>query len=224
LLAGWLQAEGLKLNKGEEGVKRNKLGSVAAPLFIVISGPSGVGKDAVLDAMKRMRYPLYFAVTATTRPQRQGETDGVDYHFVSNAEFKRMIEKGELLEWANVYGNLYGVPRHQVQQALAEGLDVVVKVDVQGAATIKNIFPEAVFIFVAPPSMSDLEERLRQRKTESGVDLELRMKAAHEEMGSLPLFNYVVVNHENQVDLTVSQIESIVTAEKCRVRAKSIEI
>jgi guanylate kinase len=224
LLAGWLQAEGLKLSKGEEGVKRNKLGSAANPLFIVISGPSGVGKDAVLDAMKRMRYPLYFAVTATTRPQRQGETDGVDYHFVSKAEFERMREKGELLEWANVYGNLYGVPRHQVQQALAEGLDVVVKVDVQGAATIKNVLPEAVFIFVAPPSMSDLEERLRQRKTESGVDLELRMKAAHEEMDSLPLFNYVVVNHENQVDLTVSQIESIVTAEKCRVKARSIEI
>jgi len=205
-------------------VKRNKPGSVANPLFVVISGPSGVGKDAVLDAMRRVRYPFYFAVTATTRPQRQGETDGVDYHFVSKSEFDRMIEKGELLEWANVYGNLYGVPRHQVQQALAEGLDVVVKVDVQGAATIKNVFPEAVFIFVAPPSMSDLEERLRQRKTESGVDLELRTKAAHKEMGSLPLFDYVVVNHEDQVELAVSQIESIVTAEKCRVKARSIEI
>lgn len=224
MLAGWLQAGGLKLNKREEEVKRNKLGSGANPLLIVISGPSGVGKDAVLDAMRRMRYPLYFAVTATTRPQRQGETDGVDYHFVSKSEFDRMIEKGELLEWANVYGNLYGVPRHQVQQALAEGLDVVVKVDVQGAATIKNILPETVFIFVAPPSMSDLEERLRQRKTESGVDLELRMKAAHKEMGSLPLFNYVVVNHEDQVELTVSQIESIVTAEKCRGKPRHIEL
>jgi len=205
-------------------VKRSRLGSGANPLFIVISGPSGVGKDAVLDAMRRVRYPLYFAVTATTRAQRQGETDGVDYHFVSRSEFDRMIEKRELLEWANVYGNLYGVPRQQVQQALAEGLDVVAKVDVQGTATIKNVLPEAVFIFVAPPSMSDLEERLRQRKTESGVDLELRMKAAREEMGSLPLFDYVVVNHENRVELAVSQIESIITAEKCRVKARSIEI
>jgi len=205
-------------------VKRNKPGSGATPLFIVISGPSGVGKDAVLDAMRRMRYPLNFAVTATTRPQRQGETDGVDYHFVSKSEFDRMIEKRELLEWANVYGNLYGVPKRQVQESLAEGLDVVVKVDVQGAATIKNILPEAVFIFVAPPSMNDLEKRLKQRKTESGVDLELRMKAAQEEMGSLPLFDYVVVNHEGQVELAVSQIESIVTAEKCRVKARSIEI
>ncbi len=205
-------------------MKRNKPGSGATPLFIVISGPSGVGKDAVLDAMRRMRYPLNFAVTATTRPQRQGETDGVDYHFVSKSEFDRMIEKRELLEWANVYGNLYGVPKRQVQESLAEGLDVVVKVDVQGAATIKNILPEAVFIFVAPPSMNDLEKRLKQRKTESGVDLELRMKAAQEEMGSLPLFDYVVVNHEGQVELAVSQIESIVTAEKCRVKARSIEI
>jgi len=212
------------VDKREEGVKRNKPGSGGTPLFIVISGPSGVGKDAVLDAMRRMRYPLYFAVTATTRPQRQGETDGGDYHFVSKSEFDRMIEKRELLEWANVYGNLYGVPKRQVQESLAEGLDVVVKVDVQGAATIKNTLPEAVFIFVAPPSMSDLEKRLKQRKTESGVDLELRMKAAQEEMGSLPLFDYVVVNHEGRVELAVSQIESIVAAEKCRVKARSIEI
>lgn len=205
-------------------MKRNKLGSGANPLLIVISGPSGVGKDAVLDAMRRMRYPLYFAVTATTRPQRRGETAGRDYHFVSRSEFDRMMERRELLEWANVYGNLYGVPKRQVQQALAEGRDVVVKVDVQGAATIKNILPEAVFIFVAPPSMSDLEERLKQRKTESGVDLELRMKTAQEEMGSLPLFDYVVVNHEGRVELAVSQIESIVTAEKCRVKARHIEL
>ncbi len=205
-------------------MKRNKLGSGGNPLFIVITGPSGVGKDAVIDAMKEVRYPLYFAVTATTRPQRRGETDGRDYHFVSKSEFDRMIEKGELMEWANVYGNLYGVPKRQVQQALAEGLDVVVKVDVQGAATIKNVLPEAVFIFVAPPSMSDLEGRLRQRKTESGVDLELRKKAAQEEMRSLTLFDYVVVNHEGQVELAVSQIESIITAEKCRVKARHIEL
>lgn len=205
-------------------MKRNKLGSGANPLLIVISGPSGVGKDAVLNAMRSVTYPLYFAVTATTRPQRRGETAGRDYHFVSRSEFDRMMERRELLEWANVYGNLYGVPKRQVQQALAEGRDVVVKVDVQGAATIKNILPEAVFIFVAPPSMSDLEERLKQRKTESGVDLELRMKTAQEEMGSLPLFDYVVVNHEGQVELAVSQIESIVTAEKCRVKARRIEL
>lgn len=205
-------------------MKRNKLGSGANPLLIVISGPSGVGKDAVLDAMRRMRYPLYFAVTATTRPQRRGETAGRDYHFVSRSEFEQMVERRELLEWANVYGNLYGVPKRQVQQALAEGRDVVVKVDVQGAATIKNILSETVFIFVAPPSMSDLEERLKQRKTESGVDLELRMKTAQEEMGSLPLFDYVVVNHEGRVELAVSQIESIITAEKCRVKPRRIEL
>jgi guanylate kinase len=194
------------------------------PLLVVISGPSGVGKDAVLDGMRCLSLPLHFAVTATTRGKRQGEREGEDYHFVSESEFRRMIEQNELVEWANVYGNLYGVPRHEIRRGWAKGLDVVAKVDVQGAASIKKIIPEAVFIFVAPPSMSELKERLGQRKTESGVDLELRMKAAEAEMRTLPLFDYVVVNREGQVETAVSEIESIITAEKCRVRARSIEI
>lgn len=194
------------------------------PLLIVISGPSGVGKDAILNGMRVLQQPLHFAVTATTRPQRPGETDGTDYHFVTADRFREMISGGELVEWANVYGNLYGVPKRQVDQALAEGLDVVVKVDVQGAASIKEIVPEAVFIFVAPPSMEDLEERLRQRKTESGIDLNLRTKAAEEEMTSLPMFDYVVVNRDGKLEVAVSQISAIITAEKCRVEARSIEI
>jgi guanylate kinase len=194
------------------------------PLLIVISGPSGVGKDAILNGMRVLQQPLHFAVTATTRPQRPGETDGTDYHFVTADRFREMISGGELVEWANVYGNLYGVPKRQVDQALAEGLDVVVKVDVQGAASIKEIVPEAVFIFVAPPSMEDLEERLRQRKTESGIDLNLRTKAAEEEMTSLPMFDYVVVNRDGKLEVAVSQISAIITAEKCRVKARSIEI
>jgi guanylate kinase len=194
--------------------------SKANPLLIVLSGPSGVGKDAVLNGMKRRRYPLYFAVTATTRPRRERERDGVDYYFVSRADFEKMIERKELLEWANVYGNLYGVPKRQIKEALAKGQDAVVKVDVQGAAAIKKLVPQAVFIFLAPPSMSDLESRLRQRKTESGVDLELRMKAAQEEMKQLPMFDYVVVNRKNGIDAAISQIEAIITAEKCRVNQR----
>ena len=194
------------------------------PLLIVISGPSGVGKDAVIDGMRCLSLPLHFAVTATTRGKRHGECEGEDYHFVSESEFERMMEENELVEWANVYGNLYGVPRHEVRQGRAKGLDVVVKVDVQGAASIKKIIPEAVFIFIAPPSMSELKERLGQRKTESGVDLELRMKAAEAEMRTLPLFDYVVVNREGEVETAVSEIESIITAEKCRVKARVIEI
>jgi guanylate kinase len=197
--------------------------SKANPLLIVLSGPSGVGKDAVLNGIKRRRYPLYYAVTATTRPRRERERDGVDYHFVSRADFEKMIERNELLEWANVYGNLYGVPKRQIREALSRGQDAVVKVDVQGAATIKRIVPQAVFIFLAPPSMNDLENRLRQRKTESGVDLELRMKAAQEEMKQLPMFDYIVVNHKDGIEVAISQIEAIITAEKCRVNQRLTE-
>ena len=198
--------------------------NVGGPLLVVISGPSGVGKDALIEGMKMSALQLQFAVTVTTRPQRQGETAGRDYNFVSKTEFENMIEKDELLEWANVYGNYYGVPKQELRRSLNDGLVAVVKVDVQGAATIKGIIPDAVMIFVSAPSMNDLEQRLRRRKTESGVDLDLRTQAAKEEMKRLPLFDYVVVNHDDEVELAVSQIEAIITAERCRVKARSIEI
>ena len=193
------------------------------PLLIVLSGPSGVGKDAVLEGFKKRNYPMHYAVTATTRPRRKKETDGVDYHFVSKAEFENMIEKGELLEWANVYGNLYGVPKSELLQAMDKGKDMIVKVDVQGAASIKKTVPEAVFIFLAPPSMEDLNKRLEQRKTESSIDLEVRIKAAEKEMNSLSMFDYVVVNHKDGIKQAISQIASIITAEKCRVKPRTIE-
>jgi guanylate kinase len=195
----------------------------ANPLLIVLSGPSGVGKDVVLEGFKKRDFPMHYAVTATTRPRRKKETDGVDYHFVSKAEFENMIEKGELLEWANVYGNLYGVPKSELRQAMDKGKDVIVKVDVQGAASIKKTVPQAVFIFLAPPSMEDLNKRLEQRKTESSIDLEVRIKAAEKEMNSLSMFDYVVVNHKDGIGQAISQIESIITAEKCRVKPRTIE-
>ncbi len=199
------------------------MGSAENPLLIVLSGPSGVGKDAVLNGMKKKEHALHYAVTATTRPRRQGERDGLEYHFVSEADFRRMIEKNELLEWANVYGNLYGVPKREVQQALVRGQDVMVKVDVQGAASIKKVAPQAVFIFLAPPSMGELKQRLRRRKTESSIDLGLRIKAAQEEMNSLHMFDYVVVNHEDGLAQAVSHIESIIAAEKCRVKPRVVK-
>ncbi|MBT9163788.1 MAG: Guanylate kinase [Chloroflexi bacterium] len=192
--------------------------SSTTPLLIVVSGPSGVGKDALLCQMKDLGYPYFFAVTATTRPQRPGETDGVDYHFITEAKFTDMIEKGELLEWANVYGNLYGIPKKPVEQALVEGKDVIVRIDVQGAATIKRIAPHASLIFVSPPSMEELQRRLRERKTESPADLELRLKIAQREMETLPSFDYVVVSQKDGMDVAISQIEAIITAEKCRRR------
>ncbi|MBE9501183.1 MAG: guanylate kinase [Chloroflexi bacterium] len=193
-------------------------------MLIVLSGPSGVGKDMVLTRMKELRRPLHYTVTTTTRPQRETEKNGIDYHFLSPAKFEEMIAKGELLEWAKVYGHYYGVPREQVKQALERGLDVIIKVDVQGAATIKRAAPQALLIFLTPPSMEELEERLRQRKTESGIDLKLRLETASEEMKHLPLFDHVVVNRQNQVDLAVAEINAIIRAEKCRVNPRVVEL
>jgi len=174
--------------------------------------------------MKELKCPLHYTVTATTRPQRQGESDGIDYYFLSPRRFEEMVENGELLEWARVYGHWYGVPREQVKQALEKGLDVIIKTDVQGAATIKEVAPQALLIFLASPSMEELEERLRKRKTESTIDLSLRIETAREEMKRLPLFDYVMVNRQGEVDLAVAQIDAIIAAEKCRVNPRAVEL
>ncbi len=194
------------------------------PLLIVLSGPSGVGKDATLKRMKELGYPFHFVVTVTTRPKRPGEVEGVDYHFISMEEFQRMLESGELLEHANVYGNYYGVPKQDVREALARGEDVLLRIDVQGAATIKKVVPDGVFIFLAPPSMEELIRRLRRRKTESPERLERRIRIAREEMKALPNYDYVVINRDGRLDETVKQIAAIITAEKCRVHRRRIEL
>lgn len=194
------------------------------PLLVILSGPSGVGKDALLTKLKKSGRPYYFIVTVTTRPHRPGEKEGVPYHFVTPEEFQGMIERGELLEWATVYGNLYGTPKRQVKEALARGQDVILKVDVQGAATIKGIAPNAVFIFLAPPSMEELIERLKQRNTESPQTLQARLEAARREMEQLPMFDYVVVNPRDRADKAAAQIEAIISAEKCRVSPRAIRL
>ncbi|MBT4512842.1 MAG: guanylate kinase [Chloroflexi bacterium] len=185
-------------------------------VLVVISGCSGVGKDAILVRMKELGLSYFYAVTATSRPKRPGEIDGVDYHFINKPAFEKMMENGEFLEWANVYGNLYGVPKRTVREAMAEGKDAIVKVDIQGAATIKNIMPEAITIFIAPPSLEELQRRLVKRKTESGTDLELRLETAQKEMESIPLFDYVVVSHNNAIDQAIADIEAIIVAGKRR--------
>ena len=194
------------------------------PLVIVVSGPSGAGKDAVLTKMKELGYPLEYIVTVTTRARRANERDNVDYHFVSEERFQEMIENKELLEWANVYGNWYGVPNEPVKQALEKGQDIIIKVDIQGAATVKKILPQAVLIFVIPSSMEELATRLKQRHTESPCDLASRIKAAREEIKQLSLFDYIVVNKQDEIALAVSDIESIITAEKCRVTPREITL
>ncbi len=194
------------------------------PLLIVISGPSGAGKDAVLTKMKELGCPLEYVVTATTRPQRDKERNNVDYHFISKEGFQEMIERKELLEWANVYSNWYGVPKEPVKQALDKGQDIIVKVDIQGAATIKKILPQAVFIFLVPPSREELVLRLKQRHTESPFDLALRTKTAEGEIKQLSLFDYIVVNKRDEIDQAVAEIEAIITAEKCRVSPREITL
>ena len=187
---------------------------------MVLSGPSGVGKDAVLGEVRRRGFPCHDVVTATTRPQREGEGDGVDYYFLTDAKFQEMKERGELLEWAEVYGHWYGVRKSQVEGPLSQGQDVIMKMDIQGAATIKRLFPNSVLIFIAPPSFEELARRLRQRKTESGIDLEVRLRTAKEEMKSLPLFDYIVVNEADKLGIVVSEIQAIITAERRKVESE----
>jgi guanylate kinase len=200
------------------------LPSTAKPLLIVLSGLSGVGKDAILNGLRKSSYPLEFITTVTTRTRRANERDGVHYHFISSHKFQEMVDRDELLEWANVYGNWYGVPREPVRQALDSKKDVIVKVDVQGAATIKKILPQAVYIFLAPPSMEELVLRLKQRRTESPSDLELRIKTAEAEMEKLPLFDYIVINRQGEIDRAVADIKAIITAEKCRVVPRELAL
>ena len=198
--------------------------SGSRPLLVVLSGPSGVGKDAVLARMKKLGRPFYYVVTATTRPKRAGERNGVDYHFLSLKEFQQMMDKHQFLEWANVYGNYYGVQKGEITSALSKGLDVIVKVDVQGAATIKEILPQAIFIFLMPPSGEELEKRLRKRRSESSEELAMRLERAEEETKSLPIFDYVITSHQNKLDEVVSQIDTIVAAEKRRVKPRIVKL
>lgn len=192
------------------------------PLLVVLSGPSGAGKDAVISRMKEMGVPFHYVVTVTTRPKRPGENHGIDYLFLTNEEFAQLRSEGGLLETAEVYGYWYGVPRSQVTEALREGQDVILKIDVQGAATIKELIPEAVLVFLTLPSTEEYERRLRQRKTESEDALKLRLSRVLDEMKSLPMFDYIVVNNQGELDSAVSQITAIVTAEKCRVDPSGI--
>ncbi len=196
----------------------------AKPVLIILSGPSGVGKDAVLNRMRELHFQLYYVTTLTTRPKRAGERDGREYHFITPEKFRGMIENNQLLEWAEVYGNLYGVPGEPVRQALEQGQDVIVKVDIQGAFTIKKLQPRAISIFLTPPSTEELLKRLNKRRTESTADLELRLKTAEEEMKQLPLFDYVVVNKVGEIDRAVSEIKAIIANEKQRKSRREIKL
>ncbi|OGO68311.1 MAG: guanylate kinase [Chloroflexi bacterium RBG_19FT_COMBO_62_14] len=194
------------------------------PLLIVISGPSGVGKDTVLQRMMERQLPFHFVVTATTRAIRPNEVDGKDYIFVTRDQFAEMIEQGELLEHAFVYNDYKGIPRQQVQQALASGRDVVMRLDVQGAETIRKLFPEALLIFLTTQSEVELVERLRLRRTEEPENLKLRIATARQELKRVDIFDYLVVNPDQRLDNTVDTIMAIINAEHYRTHPRVVQL
>jgi guanylate kinase len=193
-------------------------------LLVVLTGPSGVGKDVTLQRMKERDIPFHYVVTATTRARRPGEVEGLHYHFKSREEFQRMLSENALIEHAEVYGNYYGIPREEVIGPLKQGHDVIMKPDVQGARTMRQIEPEAVYIFLAPPSMEELASRLYHRKTEDPQEFARRLSVAREEMHALSDFDYVVVNKNGELDDTVDAIEAIIQAEKRRVRPRRLRL
>jgi guanylate kinase len=192
------------------------------PMLVVLSGPSGVGKDTLLKRLKERGHDFAFVVTMTTRPMRQGEIEGVDYLFVSKSIFADMMQADELLEHSLVYGDYKGIPKQQVRDAIKSGKDVLMRIDVQGAAKIRKIVPNVVTIFLAPESEMELERRLAERKTETLENLKIRIATAREEMKRIHEFDYVVVNRANHQDQAVDQIVAIITAERCKVHREPI--
>jgi guanylate kinase len=194
------------------------------PLLIVISGPSGAGKDTVMQCMKERGMPFHFIVTATTRPRRANEVNGKDYFFVSKEEFARMIEEDELIEYAVVYGDYKGIPKQQVRDALSSGKDVVMRVDVQGAETVRKLVPNAILIFMTVDNEQELERRLRERKTETAEELALRIATARKELQRVDDFDYVVVNADDHLDQAVDTIQAIITSEHQRVKQGKVTL
>lgn len=194
------------------------------PVVAVLSGPSGVGKDSVIRRMSELGYAFEFVVTATDRPPRPGERHGIDYYFVTRSEFERLISENEFFEYALVYGQYKGVPKFQVREALKSGRDVIMRLDVQGAATIRRQVPQVLTVFLAPPSPDVLLSRLRRRGGDSEEQLQKRLDVALSEMRRIYEFDYVVVNYENKLDDAAHQVAAIMQAEKLRSDRTAIAV
>jgi guanylate kinase len=199
------------------------LGTARGRVFI-LTGPSGVGKDTVTNALKAGQFPLSFCVTATTRPPRSGEHNGVHYFFYSADEFERMRAADELLEWAQVHENMYGIPRWQVRDGLRRGQDIMITVDVQGGETLRRKLPGAVFIFLAPPSLEELRARLTIRGTENLEQIDKRLQTAVRELEYWKRYDYLVRNYNDRVDEAVEQVQSIIMAERLRVNPRFVTL
>ena len=198
--------------------------STGSPVLLVLSGPSGVGKDTVLARLGNRCPQIHRAVTATTRSPRPGEVEGVNHYFLGEARFQELLAKGELLERARVYGRWYGVPKAPIREALARGQDVVVRTDVQGAASICRLVAGAVSIFLQAPSWEEQERRLRQRSTESGPELALRLETAHHELEQAAWFDYVVVNPTGDPEASAARIAEILESERSRDSREEVRI
>lgn len=194
------------------------------PLLIVISGPSGVGKDTVVQRMKELGLPFHFVITATTRIQRSNEVDGVDYFFVTHDQFADMIEHDELIEYAIVYNDYKGIPKQQVRKALASGQDVVMRLDVQGAETIRGLYPGALLIFLSTRDEQELIDRLKSRQTETPEGLKLRIATARQELKRVDMFDYYVINADGRLEDTVETILAIIKAEHCRTQPRKVKL
>jgi len=180
-------------------------------LLLVLSGPSGVGKGTVCKALRERMNEIVYSVSATTRQPRAGEVDGVNYFFKSKEEFQKMIEEDQLLEWAEYVGNYYGTPRRFVEETLASGRDVILEIEVQGALQVKEKFPQGIFLFLAPPDLTELQNRIVGRGTETEESIRNRMAMAKAEIELMDKYDYVVVN--DVIDTACEKINAIITAE-----------
>ena len=192
------------------------------PLLVVISGTSGIGKDAVVKGLMRRDLPFHFVVTATSRAPRKDEVYGKDYFFFSKEEFEARIAKGEFIEYAVVYDQYKGVLRSQIDDALKSGKDVVMRLDVQGSATIRKLYPEAILIFLIPNNKEEWIERLMSRESETAENLQVRIETAKTEVAQIKLFDYVVVNAENLLEKAVDDIISIINCEHHKVNHRKL--
>ncbi len=201
----------------------NRSDCTVHPVLVLISGPSAVGKDTIArGVIARRPDDFYFVVTAASREPREGEVEGYDYTFVTHDEFARMIENDELLEYAVVYNDYKGVPKAQIRDALASGRNVIMRVDVQGAATVRELIPNVITIFLITPTEEELIERLRARKSETAEGINLRVATARKEIGRIDEFDYCIINAEEEQDRAIDQVLSIVDAAQCRVQQEPI--
>jgi len=198
--------------------------SLKQGLLFVLSAPSGTGKDSVIKALKEQGMDFHVVASVTARPPRPGESDGNPYYFVSQETFDRMVAQDELLEYANVHGNWYGQPLQQIKDNLNNGRDVLLKIDVQGAETVRKKVPGAIFIFLVPGSAEELVERLTNRQTETEAQLRRRLADSQTELAQRIHYDYVVENRQGHLSEAVEKVRAIMIAEHCRTQPRSITI